>query len=111
MTTAFPQSRIFRTVFSVHLAFLWSHATSVLDEEKHFIEAAVATTMIIDNAAILAVSHLGVGAKLASRNGSRIYLQFLRFNERVFAKDFVFKDIFIVRMMVYDCNCLEIVED
>lgn len=83
----------------------------MLDEGKHFVETVIATTMVVDNAAILAVSHLGIGARLASRNGSRIYLQFLRFSERVLAKDFVFKNVFIVGMMVHDCDRLEIAED
>lgn len=111
MAAAFSQSRVFRAVSSVHLAFLWSHVTSVLDEEQHFVEAAVAATMIVDNTAIFAVSQLGVGASLTSRNGSRIYLQFFRFSERVLAKDFVFEDIFIIGMMVHNCDCLEITED
>lgn len=111
MATTFSQSRIFRAVSSLHFAFFWSHATSVLDERKHFVEATVAAAVIVDDAPILAVSHLGVGARLASRNGSGIYLQFLRFSERVFAKNFMFKDVLIIGMMVYDCDCLEVAED
>lgn len=34
VAAAFSQSRVFRAVPSLHLAFLRSHATSVLDEGK-----------------------------------------------------------------------------
>ena len=83
----------------------------MLDERKYFVEAAVAAAVIIDDTPILAVSHLGVGAGLASRNGSGIYLQFLRFSERVLAKDFMFKDVLIIGMMIYNYDCLEVAKD
>lgn len=40
-----------------------------------------------------------------------MYLQFLRFSERVLAEDFMFKDILIIGMMVYNCDCLEVAKD
>lgn len=111
MTTTISQSRIFRAVSSLHFAFLWSHATSVLDERKYLIKTAVAAAVIVDDTPVLAVSHLGAGARLASWNGSGIYLQFLRFSKRVLAKDFMFKDVLIIGMMVYNCDCFEVTED
>lgn len=40
-----------------------------------------------------------------------IYLQFLRFSKRVLAENFMIKDVLIIGMMDYDCDCPEIAED